>query len=64
MDTMEYSECISHIDPVEMLMRAEKPRKFAAEGNTEDAIACAMAEGFRMGWEAYKKYIEKKESSI
>jgi hypothetical protein len=41
-------------------MMAEKPRKMAAEGNTEDAIACAMAEGYRMGWYAHKKMMDRK----
>lgn len=49
MDEKEYKDCMSHIDIVETLMRSEKPRQMAAEGNTEDAIACAMAEGYRMG---------------
>ena len=61
MDEKEYKECMSHIDIVETLMRAEKPRQMAAEGNTEDAIALAMAEGYRMGWYAHKKMMEEKQ---
>jgi len=61
MDEKEYRECLMHMDIPEMLMRAEKPRKMAAEGNTEDAIACAMAEGIRMGWDAHKKVMEEKQ---
>lgn len=55
METLEFLDCISHMDPVEVMMRSRKPRSLAEAGNIEDAIACAMAEGFRMGWRAYKK---------
>lgn len=55
MEELEFIDCVSHFDPVEAVMRAEKPRKFISMGQYEDAIACAMAEGFRMGWDAYKK---------
>ena len=59
MDEKEYRECMSHLDITEVLMRAEKPRKMAAEGNTEDAIAYAMSEGIRIGWDAHKKMMEE-----
>ena len=61
MDEKEYRECMSHIDITEMLMRSEKPRQMAAEGNTEDAIACAISVGIRMGWDAHKKVMEEKQ---
>ena len=55
MDKIEFSECMAYMDIAEVLIRSKKPLKLAAEGNIEDAVACAMAEGFRMGWDAYKK---------
>jgi len=63
MDDKEYRECMSHIDITEILMRSRKPRQMAAEGNTEDAIACAMSEGIRIGWDAHKKMMEEKTKS-
>lgn len=57
MNITEKWECMAYMDPVEAIMRSEKPRRLAAEGKIEDAIACAMAEGYRMGWEAYRKKI-------
>ena len=61
MDEKEYRECMSHIDIVETLMRSEKPRQMAAEGNTEDAIAYAISVGIRLGWDAHKKVMEEKQ---
>ena len=61
METMEFLDMMSHMDPVETMMRSRKPRSLAEAGKTEDAIACAMAEGFRMGWEAYKKKVEEEK---
>jgi hypothetical protein len=55
MDKMELNECVAYMDIAEALIRSKKPLKLAAEGNIENAVACAMAEGFRMGWDAYKK---------
>ena len=62
METMEFLDMMSHMDPVETMMRSRKPRSLAEAGKTEDAIAYAMAEGFRMGWEAHKKKMEEKTS--
>lgn len=59
MEQKEFEECMKYLDSVEVIMRADKARTLAAQGNTEDAIACAMAEGFRMGWDAHKKKEEK-----
>jgi len=57
MNLTETLECMAYMDPAEAIMRSEKPRRLAAEGKIEDAIACALAEGYRMGWEAYGKKI-------
>ena len=57
MEKVEFVDCLVHMDVVEALIKAEKAREFIAKGETEDAIAYAMAAGFRMGWEAYKKKV-------
>ena len=61
MDDKEYRECMSHLDITEVLMRAEKPRQMAAEGNTEDAIAYAISVGIRLGLDAHKKVMDEKQ---
>jgi hypothetical protein len=61
MEDAEFKELWSHIDYVEILMREKKPKEFIKQGKYDDAIACAIAEGIRMGWDAHKKKVEKEE---
>ena len=61
MEQKEFEDCIAHMDVTETLIRANKARELATNSGTEDAIAYAMAAGFRMGWNAYKKMVEEKQ---
>ena len=49
MEQKEFEDCMAHMDIVEVLIREKKAKEFIAKGEYEDAIAYAMAEGFRMG---------------
>ena len=59
MEQKEYEDCMAHMDVAEVLIRANEAREFIAKGEYEDAIAYAMAMGFRMGWDARKKKEEE-----
>ena len=58
MEQKEFEDCMAHMDIVEVMIREKKAKEFIAKGEYEDAIAYAMAAGFRMGWYAHKKKME------
>ena len=60
MEKKEFEDCMAYMDVAETLIRADKARELATNSGTEDAIAYAMAAGFRMGWYAHKKKMEDK----
>lgn len=57
----EWEDCIAYMDLEETIIRADKARELATNSGTEDAIAYAMAAGFRMGWDAHKKKVEEEK---
>lgn len=61
MEKVEFDDCMAYMDIVEVMIREKKAKEFVAQGKYEDAIAYAMAAGFRMGWDAHKKKVEKEE---
>ena len=66
MEEKELNDCMAYMDIIDVMIYEKKAKEFVEKEKTdetiEDAIAYAMAMGFRMGWEAYKKKItEEKE---
>ena len=58
MEKEMFNEIMSHIDIAEVMIREKKAEELIAIGKYDEAVACAMAEGIRMGWEAHKKMME------
>ena len=61
MEQKEFEDCMMYMDIVEVMIREKEAKEFVAKGEIEDALAYAMASGFRMGWQAHKKMVNKEE---
>ena len=52
MNEFEMMHYISKIDPVDILIRADESRKYLEKGQSEDALAYAIAAGVKLGIKA------------
>lgn len=61
MEQKEFNDCMLYMDIVEVMIREKKAKEFIEKGQYEDAVAYAMAAGFRMGWDAHIKKVEEEK---